>query len=98
MAIHAKRQTIKQVDMQLLRSIWQRINPDSAIGADDGERARQIAVYNAKKAKRIERNKASAMIDLARARRNNNVHELPVGVRNFCLKYCDLRPGEWARR
>jgi len=42
---------------------------------------------NAKEAKKLERNKASAKLELARARRNNNVRELPAGVRNFRLKY-----------
>jgi hypothetical protein len=41
LAIHAKRQTIMDKDIKLLRSFWQRINPESSIGANDGDLARQ---------------------------------------------------------
>ena len=65
LAIHAKRQTIKPHDMALLRSLWERIDPKSAIGADDGTRARQIATFCRQEAKGMIRAKRSAEVNLA---------------------------------
>jgi len=76
--------------MALLRSLWERIDPKSAIGADDGTRARQIATFRRQEAKRMIRAKQSAEVNLARARQNGTVDALPAGVRNFCRQYCGL--------
>ena len=40
LAIHAKCQTIMVKDMQLLRDLWQWIDPTSSIGADDADMVR----------------------------------------------------------
>ena len=42
--LHAKCQTIMVKDMQLLRDLWQRIDPTSSIGADDADMVRQKRV------------------------------------------------------
>ena len=90
LAIHAKCQTIKPHDMALLRSLWERIDPKSAIGADDGTRSRQIATFRRQEAKRMAIAKQSAEASPARARQNGTVDALPAGVRNFCRQYCGL--------
>ncbi len=42
--IHAKHQIIMVKDMQLLRDLWQWIDPTSSIGADDADMVRQKRV------------------------------------------------------
>ena len=76
--------------MALLRSLWERINPKSAIEADDETRARQIATFRRQEAKRMAIAKRSAEASLARARQNGTVDALSAGVRNFCMQYCGL--------
>ena len=47
LAIHAKHETIMVKDMQLLRDLWQWIDPTSSIGADDADMVRQKRVWHA---------------------------------------------------
>lgn len=82
-AIHAKRVTVKPVDMQLLRDLWKRISPDSAIGADNQDtiRARQVA-------DKIQRDQALKAVSglktkIVRLRREGRLHTLTVGERNL---------------
>jgi len=47
LVIHAKCEIIMVKDMQLLRDLWQRIDPTSSIGADDADMVRQKRVWHA---------------------------------------------------
>ena len=71
LVIHAKRVTVQKEDMQLLRDLWKRINPDCAVGANSvatrwtheiaqniaQRQVRAIVAQLASKVKRLERQK-----------------------------------------
>jgi len=53
LTIHTKCQTIMPYDMQLLRNLWQRISPESAIGADDADTVRAKRVWQEQEQRHI---------------------------------------------
>ena len=87
LAIHAKRQTIMPHDMSLLRDLWQRIAPESAIGADDAEMVRQKQVRRIQEVKRFAKAKKTASITMAQAKVNGTVDRLPMGLKHFYTAY-----------
>ena len=74
--IHAKCQTIMVKDMQLLRDLWQRIDPTSSIGADDADMVRQKRVWHAQEERRIAKAIINAKNVVARAKANNRMDNL----------------------
>jgi len=84
LAIHAKRVTIMQKDMQLLRDLWRRINPDSAIGHPNEDTSMQTRV-NQTMAEQNLRKKIEAMQEkVYRLRGMGALDRLTVGEHNFC--------------
>ena len=81
LAIHAKHVTIKAEDMQLLRDLWKRINPDCAIGADnaDTRRTREIAGNIARRQVRATVARLAEKIE--RLKRQRRLHTLTAGER-----------------
>jgi histone H3/H4 len=98
LAIYAKRQTVMDRDMTLLRDLWKRINPDCAIGADDLA-TREIKKRNEEAEKlRIDEAQKTAKERVAKARANGTVHKLPLGLRIFCRQYGIINSQEFALR
>jgi len=74
-------------DMQLLRDLWKRINPESAIGADDSA-TNEIKNRNQRaELERIERAKKTAQTQVAAAKANGTLYKLPRGLAHFCLRH-----------
>ena len=87
LVIHAKCQTIMNWDMQLLHDLWKRINPESAIGADDTA-TNDIKSRNQRaELEQIERAKKTAQTQVDRAQANGTLHKLPCGLAHFCLMH-----------
>ena len=95
LAIHAKRQTIMNQDMQLLRNLWKRINPESAIGAEDSATNKIKNRNQRAELERIERAKKTAEIQVAAAKANGTLHKLPLGLAHFCLRHDVITASEW---
>ena len=82
-------------DMQLLPNLWKRINPESAIGAEDSA-TNEIKNRNQRaELERIERAKKTAEIQVAAAKANRTLHKLPLGLAHFCLRYDVITASEW---
>jgi histone H3/H4 len=98
LAIHAKRQTVMDRDMKLLRDLWKRINPDCAIGADD-RATMEIKKRNQEAEKaRIHEAQKTAKERVAKARANGTIHKLPLGLRIFCRQYGLITSQEFSLR
>ena len=81
--------------MQLLRDLWKRINPESAIGANDSA-TNEIKNRNQRaELERIERAKKTAQIQVAAAKANGTLHKLPRGLAHFCLRHNLITASEW---
>jgi len=82
-------------DMQLLRDLWKRINPESAIGAEDSA-TNEIKNRNQRaELERIERAKKTAEIQVAAAKANGTLHKLRLGLAHFCLRHHIITASEW---
>jgi hypothetical protein len=83
-AIHAKRQTIMYHDMQLLRDLWKSIAPESVVGAESNDSARQKEQWKAQERRRNEQRVEDMKAQVIKARVNGTLHKLPAGVKCFC--------------
>ena len=84
MAIHAKRTTIMPRDMQLLRDMWRRINPDCAIGAPNQDTEHQAKVSLQQTKKLILKNKTRLEAKVIDYRSKGTLHLLTKGEQAFC--------------
>ena len=81
--------------MQLLRNLRKRINPESAIGAEDSA-TNEIKNRNQRaELERIERAKKTAEIQVAAAKANGTLHKLPLGLAHFCLRHDLITASKW---
>jgi len=81
--------------MQLLHDLWKRINPESAIGAEDSA-TNEIKNRNQRaELERIERAKKTAEIQVAAAKANGTLHKLPLRLAHFYLRHDVITASEW---
>ena len=78
--------------MQLLRDLWKRINPESAIGANDST---TNEIKNQNPRAELERAKKTAQIQVAAAKANGTLHKLPCRLVHFCLRHDLITASEW---
>jgi hypothetical protein len=74
-------------DMQLLRDLWQRIAPDCALGAKDGESHRQLAVNRILYERRIAADTQSMQARVDRLRASGILHKPKRGEMAFCRSH-----------
>jgi len=87
-AIHAKRKTIMDHDMQLLRDLWKSIAPESAIGKESKDSKAQKAVWQARERASMHR-RVTDMKERVRSYRANGIipsQKLSAGEKGFCRK------------
>src|SRR5271170_5023592 len=87
-AIHAKRKTIMDHDMQLLRDLWKTIAPESAVGKESKDSKAQKEVWQGRETAHMHR-KVTDMKERVRLYRANGTipaQKLSAGEKGFCRK------------
>src|SRR5271155_325256 len=87
-AIHAKRKTIMDHDMQLLQDLWKTIAPESAVGKESKDSKAQKEVWQGREKAHMHR-KVTDMKERVRLYHANGIipaQKLSAGEKGFCRK------------